>query len=191
MQVSVCLLLFTLGIAGCAQKPSFVVEKIEDGDTIVVNIEGKSQRIQLAGIDAPEDTENAKFKLDVKTRGISKNELLEIGAVATGFLKSQLAAGEKVAFQDGLGKPDKYGRIPAIILLHNEPLNQRMVEQGYAVVLNRYPLKPAFKAALEQAQEQVQLNKRGLWKRYPKIMLKWGTRRVPLGHKNRADSLPK
>jgi len=170
------LLLLALGIAGCSQKPSFVVEKIEDGDTIVVTIDGKSQRIQLSGIDAPEDTENAKFKLDVKTKGISEQQLLEIGGAATDFLKSQLAAGEKVTFQGELGKPDKYGRIPAIVLLHNESLNQRMVEQGYAVVLNRYPLQPAFKAALEQAQKQAQSNKLGLWKSYPEITAKWSSK---------------
>jgi micrococcal nuclease len=168
-------LLLATGIAACSREPYYVVEKIEDGDTIVVKIDGKSQRIQLAGIDAPEDTENPKFKLDVKTKGINEVDLLGIGQAATTYLKSQLAAGEKVTFQDKLAKPDKYGRIPAIVLLHHESLNLRMVQQGYAVVLNRYPLEATFKSALEKAEKQARSSKKGLWKNYPEIMLKWGT----------------
>lgn len=167
------LLLFVMGIAGCSPKPSYVVQKIEDGDTIVIKIDGKSQRIQLAGIDAPEDTENPKFKLDLKTKDINEVDLLGIGQAATTFLKSQLAAGEKVTFQQQLGKADKYGRIPANVLLHNDSLNLRMVQQGYAVVLNRYPLEPSFKASLENAQKMARNNKQGLWKTHSEIMEKW------------------
>ncbi len=92
-KLSIVMFLFFM-LSACSQKPGYVVEKIEDGDTIVVKIDGQSKRIQLSGIDAPEDTVNPKFKLDLKTRGLNKQELLGLGNAASDFLKSQLAAGE-------------------------------------------------------------------------------------------------
>lgn len=158
-----------------AQTQDYTVESIEDGDTItIINLDGESRRIQLSGIDAPEDTENAKLKLDIQKKGLSKEALLEIGELATGFLKREVAAGQKVTLQGDLSKHDKYGRIPAIVINEQgSSLNLLMVREGYAILLRRYPLEESFKTALEEAEQHARSSNSGLWKSHPEIMEKW------------------
>jgi len=158
-----------------AQTQDYTVESIEDGDTItIINLDGESRRIQLSGIDAPEDTENAKLKLDIRKKGLPKEALLEIGEQATSFLKSQVAAGQKVTLQGDLSQRDKYGRIPAIVFNNKgDSLNLLMVKEGYAILLTRYPLEEKFKAALGEAQQHARSSNSGLWESHPEIMAKW------------------
>ncbi len=168
-------LCLTIPAMANAQTQNYTVENIEDGDTItIIDLDGESQRIQLSGIDAPEDTDNAKLELDIKKKGLPKEALLEIGELATGFLKSEMAAGQKVTLQGDLSKRDKYGRIPAIVINEKgESLNLLMVREGYAILLTRYPLKESFKAALEEAQQHARSSKNGLWGSHPEVMAKW------------------
>lgn len=160
-----------------SQAPDYLVESIEDGDTIIINLDGESLRIQLSGIDAPEDTGNAKLKLDIQKKGLSEKSLLEIGALATGFLKSGVATGQKVTLQGDLSQRDKYGRIPAIVFNEKgDSLNLLMVREGYAILLKRYPLEEHFKAVLEEAEQHARSSRNGLWKSHPEIMAKWSGR---------------
>ena len=171
MLLALCLVMPAMA---SAQTPGYLIENIEDGDTITVNIDGESRRIQLSGIDAPEDSENAKLKLDMQKKGLSKEALLEIGALATGFLKREATVGQRVTLQGDLSQRDKYGRIPAIALnQQGDSLNLLMVREGYAILLKRYPLEESFRTALEEAQQHARSSKRGLWKSHPEIMAKW------------------
>ena len=171
-------LFFAIPAIAQAQAQEYTVESIEDGDTItVINRDGESMRIQLSGIDAPEDTENAKLELDIKNKGLSKESLLEIGELATSFLKSEVAAGQEVTLQGDLSQRDKYGRTPAIVINEKgRSLNLLMVMEGYAILLTRYPLEESFKAALEEAQQHARSSNSGLWKSHPEIMAKWSSR---------------
>ena len=165
-------------ITACSQLlPSYVLESIEDGDTIIVTLDGNSQRIQLLGIDAPENTENAKFNLDVKVKGLGKEELLILGNKSTDYLKSQIKKGHHIILIGDLKKKDKYGRIPAIVLTKKgKSLNLNMVKEGYAVLLKRFPLEEGFKASLEKAEQQAIADKKGLWKSDNELTTKWSGR---------------
>jgi len=167
--------LFFLSLsASCSDKTSYLVEAIEDGDTIVINFKGKSQRIQLSGIDAPENTVNAKLNLDTKVKKISKEAQIEMGDLATDFLKSLVAVGQKVELQGDLSQPDKYGRIPAIVINEKgKSLNTSMVEAGYAIILTRYPLAAQFKETLEKAQQHAISSGSGLWGTHKEVAIKW------------------
>lgn len=157
------------------EKPeTYLVEAIEDGDTIVINLKGKSQRIQLSGIDAPENTENSKLKLDIKNKKLTKKGLFEIGKLATDFLKTKVAVDQKVILKGDLTQQDKYGRIPAIVINEaEESLNELMIKEGYAVVLKRYPLEDTFKEKLEKAELQAITGKAGLWKTHNEVTTEW------------------
>jgi micrococcal nuclease len=161
------------------ESQEYHVEYIDDGDTItIIDLDGESRRIQLSGIDAPEDTDNAKLEIDIKKKGLSKKSLLEIGELATGFLKSEVAAGQKVTLQGDLNQRDQYGRAPAIVINEQgKSLNLLMVREGYAILLTRYPLEETFKAALEEAQQHARSNNRGLWKSHPEVMAKWSLKK--------------
>lgn len=165
-------LLSTLGM-GCSQETSYIVTDIEDGDTIVIQYAGAQQRIQLAGIDAPENTENAKLKVDVMKKQLSKADILQMGEEATQFLGKQIRVGEKVTLSADMNTPDKYGRIPAMVFRDKKLLNLIMVENGYALLMTRYPLEKAFQASLGKAESDAKEQGLGLWKSSPKKMLQW------------------
>jgi micrococcal nuclease len=161
-------------VTACTQDSGYIVEKIEDGDTLIVKINGETQRIQLSGIDAPENADNAKLKLDADRKGVSKEALLEIGMLSASYLKMQVTAGQTVSLQGNLGKRDKYGRIPAIVSTGQcHSLNKRMVEEGYAILLDRYPMNEALKEELKVAQEDAKANHKGLWRTHGDVMAKW------------------
>ena len=148
--------------------------KVEDGDTLVVEIEGVENRIQISGIDAPENTDNAKFQLDIRTTGLDAAALLVIGNAATEHLKSLLPSGGTVMIDADMNGRDKYGRVPAIVANSNGlQLNEKMVEDGYAAVLTRYPLNAEFKTRLQQKQDNAKKANRGLWGKHPKTTGAW------------------
>ena len=175
--ISILILSF---ITACSQQPSspsYVVESIEDGDTIIIRLNEASQRIQLSGIDAPEDTENAKLNVDINVKGLDKQALLALGNKATNYLASHIAVGQNVTLAGDLSQKDQYGRIPAIVFTEKgKSLNLMMVEEGYAVLLKRFPLEDNFKASLKKAEQQAILNEKGLWKTERELMTKWSGR---------------
>ncbi|MBW9259684.1 MAG: hypothetical protein B6D70_05755 [gamma proteobacterium symbiont of Stewartia floridana] len=132
--------------------------KVEDGDTLKVTVAVGIKRVQLIGIDAPEDTENPKFAADRKRTGLSQETLLSLGIIATGHLKKQLAAGDEYQLRWESDKPDKYGRLPGELFTPSGvSINTRMVEEGYAVAL------PGVSSTLQSVQRQAESDHRGLW----------------------------
>jgi len=153
------------------------VESVEDGDTLVVNINGKQERLQLLGIDAPEDVPNPKLKKDIERTGLDSDLLLTIGEAATTHLKNLALNGQVVNLEGNLGKRDRYGRIPAIVFNSaGRSLNEAMVEDGYAVVLGRYPLQGDLKARLQQQQNGAIIAGRGLWGSHRETTEAWSGR---------------
>lgn len=172
------LLLTTLAIGtvpGYAEETHYLVSAIEDGDTLVVEMDGQPERVQLLGIDAPENTNNPKLQRDVQRTGLGENQLLEIGNAAAAHLQSLVKPGDHIRIDDAKLRRDKYGRYTVIAYdAENRSLNQAMVEDGYAVVLGRYPLPALLKAGFEEAENSAREMGHGLWGRYPETTRAWG-----------------
>ncbi len=140
----------------------------------MVEIQGEEKRLQLLGIDAPEEVENPKFTKDLQRTALDKQALLKIGQMATAHLKDLVTPGQKLSLEGDLSKKDRYGRISATVFRSDKrSLNQTMVEEGYAVVLGRYPLEPTLKQTLEGAEREAIENERGLWGKAPKAAHAW------------------
>jgi micrococcal nuclease len=128
---------------------NYQVVKVIDGDTIDVNIDGKTQRIRLIGIDAPETS-------------TSKNSCFGIQA-------SQYAAsvlnGKRVnlvpdSTQDD---KDKYGRLLRYVYLEDGTFfNKLMVENGFAREYT-YQKPYQYQSELINSQNNAIENKVGLW----------------------------
>ena len=154
--------------------PGYQFLSVEDGDTIVIDFNNKKQRVQLIGIDAPENTINPKINLDASRKQIGISYLLEMGNLAAKNLNKLLKNNPKVYLQGNLEKTDKYGRLPALVINEKgESLNQKMVETGYAILLTRFPVSDNLRESLKQAQNRAQAKKLGLWKTHPELMEKW------------------
>lgn len=155
----------------------FALIAIEDGDTLVVDMSGAEVRVQLLGIDAPEDLVNPKLSRDLQRTGLDKETLITLGRQATAHLQRLVKPGQALRLEGDLGKQDRYGRTSAVVYgAESRSLNQGMIEDGYAIMIDRPPLPAALKAALQYAEKEATSKQSGLWKSSPKIFNTWSGR---------------
>ena len=132
-------------------KPGYVkVVKVVDGDTIDVNLEGKTSRVRLIGINSPESVDPRK---PVECFG------KEASNKAKELLTGRFVKLESDDSQDSI---DRYGRILRYVYLEDGTFfNQEMVELGYA---NEYTYQTPYKHQQEfkEAEADAKINKRGL-----------------------------
>lgn len=105
----------------------------EDGDTLLVRHEGKELRIQLIGIDAPEDSHNPKLQRDLQRTGLPAARLLAIGETASARLQALLEekAGWRLLYDPA--HKDRYGRLTGSLMdASGHSAARRMVTEGYA-----------------------------------------------------------
>lgn len=145
----------------------------QDGDTVLIRINGKNERIQLAGIDAPEDVDNPKLQVDLKRTALDKSQLLRIGRIATGQLRSLLRTKPPFTLYYDPHQRDRYGRIPGdIVNAAGVSIAAQMVASGYAIV-NRRDTAASLIDRLLPLQQSAIYKKRGLWGSYGNITRRW------------------
>lgn len=145
-------------ISGCGRKdapdPSFYgpyeVVRVVDGDTVVLNIEGKNEKVRLIGIDAPESVHPDSRKNT------------EEGRKASEYLAG-LLDGESVYMTLDAEETDSYGRILAYLWDGDgNMINLKIVGDGYAQV---YTVSPnvTYSKDFVKAEEKAVRNRKGLW----------------------------
>lgn len=127
------------------------VVKVIDGDTIQVDINGKTETLRLIGIDAPET-------------GDSRSLVSCFGNEATSRAK-EILNGKSVQLETDptQGERDKYNRLLRYVFLENGTnFNNLMISQGFA---HEYTYRIPYKYQLEfkQAERQAREKKLGLW----------------------------
>jgi len=148
--------------------------EVEDGDTLMVDLAGKKERIQLLGVDAPEDRQNPKLKHDMQRTGLDAEQLLPAGRAATQYLKSLTHPGDALVLSGKLQQRDRYGRISTrVFSATGVSLNQAMVAAGHARPLRSGPLPKALKQTLEEAYATAKSTRQGSWKSYPDVFGIW------------------
>lgn len=168
----ISLLAWTPAILG-QQSNYYPLVAIEDGDTITVQVGDEVKRLQLAGIDAPEDQPNPKLSRDLERTGLSSDKLLELGKAATGHLQQLVSPGDQIQVVGDLASSDRYGRIPVLVYKDHHSLNAMMVSDGYAVVLSRATIAQDIKRELSARQQQAQAEQRGLWGSHATATRRW------------------
>jgi micrococcal nuclease len=125
------------------------VERVVDGDTIVVRLDGRSERVRYIGIDTPETHHPDK-------------PVQRFGPEAT-EANRRLVEGRTVLLELDVEPRDKYGRLLAYVYLEDGTfVNASLVEDGYARLMTIPPnLKHTdlFRRLLREAREA----ERGLW----------------------------
>lgn len=97
--------------------------RIIDGDTLSATVDGRRERIRIAGIDAPETGKRARCRAERQR-----------GAEARRWLERRLA-GARVTVE--LRGRDRYGRLLADVYADGRPVEPEMVRAGQAVVYER------------------------------------------------------
>ena len=120
-----------------------------DGDTIIVIIDGKKEKVRLIGVDAPE------------TYGpYTKEE--PYGREASAFTK-KVTEGNNVKLEFDWQKRDKYVRILAYVYLEDGTfLNAKLIKQGYATVFRKFRFK--YRDDFIRYESEARKSKKGLWK---------------------------
>jgi micrococcal nuclease len=128
-----------------------IVERVVDGDTIQVHIEGRDERVRLVGIDTPESV-----------RPGAPVECYALAASAR--TKALLPAGTKVRLVRDVEERDQYGRLLAYVYRADDDLfvNLALTREGYAEPLT-VPPNVAHAAEFVAAARDARARGRGLW----------------------------
>lgn len=145
------LLIISLVLSGVITAQDFYVcTRAVDGDTIVIEIEGKQEKIRLIGVDTPETVHPSK-------------PVEYFGKEASDFTR-KMVEGKRVRLEYDWQERDKYGRLLAYVYLEDGTfLNAEIVKQGYGFAYTRFPFK--YLEDFRQYEKDARENNRGLWGR--------------------------
>ena len=125
------------------------VVRVVDGDTFVVNFNGKDEKVRLIGVDTPESVHADS----------SKNT--KEGILVSDYTKSKLN-GKIVKLEFDVQERDKYGRLLAYVYIDGEMYNKHLLEIGYAKIAT-YPPNVKYVEEFKEIQKEARENKVGLW----------------------------
>jgi len=137
-----------LTVCSLAHAQIYTVERVIDGDTIVVTDGDKIEKVRLIGVDTPETVH-------------PKKPVEYFGKEASAFTKS-MCEGKKVRLEYDQTKRDKYNRLLAYVYLEDGTfLNAEIVKQGYGHAYTRFPFK--YLEEFREYEREAREDKRGLW----------------------------
>ena len=127
------------------------VVRVVDGDTIVVDVDGRDETVRLIGIDTPET--------------VKPNSPVEcFGPEASAATKALLPAGAPIRLERDVEARDDYDRLLAYVFLAADGtfVNLRLVRQGFAALLT-FPPNVAHVDEFVDAAEAARADGLGLW----------------------------
>lgn len=137
--------------AGLPGEPNAVVQRVVDGDTLVIESGGVEERIRLIGIDTPESVKaGTEVECYAKEASANTEELLPEGTA--------------VVLERDVEVRDRYDRLLAYVYRASDGLfvNLAMVDQGFAQPAP-YPPNVAHTGEFAAAGRDARANGRGLW----------------------------
>lgn len=130
----------------------FLVEKVIDGDTFAIKIDGREIHVRLIGIDTPETVDPRR---PVGCFGKKASEETK-----------RLIEGKKVILTKDVSDTDKYNRLLRYVFLPIEQgnlfVNDYLVRQGFAKNYT-YPPDVKYNSRFLEAEKEARENLRGLW----------------------------
>ncbi|MDR2795066.1 MAG: thermonuclease family protein [Holosporaceae bacterium] len=128
---------------------SYKVLRVVDGDTIVIDFNGKEAKVRLIGVDTPESVHPDP----------EKNT--PFGKIATKYTEDNLV-GKNVMLEQDITERDRYGRLLAYVWIGGKMYNEQLVEAGYAKAYT-YPPDVKYADRFTAAQKRAMDAKSGLW----------------------------
>jgi micrococcal nuclease len=139
------------------------VVSVTDGDTVVLLMSSKRERVRLIGIDTPESKRNSRSRKQADQNRIVIDQVVHLGKLAAEHTQKLLPVGTSVRVEFDLQPRDRYGRLLAYLWLPNGTMvNEEIIRAGYAYPLTIPPnvkYEGRFLAGFRESREK-QL---GLW----------------------------
>lgn len=140
MKTYIIALILTLVFLGCVQpqqieygvKYNAKVVDVIDGDTIVIQFQGKTEKLRILGVDTPEiHKENDPYEYKTSNLDCVK----DWGYKAKDFTNSMLKGRDvQIEFDEKAGIRDDFGRLLAYVYVDGKDFGRMLIENGYARV---------------------------------------------------------
>jgi micrococcal nuclease len=127
-----------------------VVERVVDGDTLIVDLDGERARVRLLNVDAPES--------------VAEDRPIEcLGPEASAYLKRLLEPGDEVTLAYDVERFDRYDRmLAAAFTPDGRNVSVEIARAGLAEAITVGP-NDRFRPDVQAAMEEAQRADRGLW----------------------------
>lgn len=135
---------------GSNDENEFLVTRVVDGDTIVIDHNGKDEKVRLIGVDTPETVK-------------PNTPVQPYGKEASDFTKKHLT-NQYVRLEYDREKEDRYGRTLAYVWLGDEMFNVILAKEGLAKA-KFYPPNDKYRIRINQAQKEAQKQQLNIWER--------------------------
>ncbi|HEY7364976.1 MAG TPA: thermonuclease family protein [Methylomirabilota bacterium] len=146
------LVLLALTAVATGAQPSTLegaVERVVDGDTIQVRVDGRVETVRYIGVNTPE--------LRHSLRGA------EPGGREAWTVNRELVAGKHVRLEMDARARDRYGRLLAYVWVDGVMVNAELVRRGYAQVMT-VPPNVRYQRLFLALQREARQSGRGLWR---------------------------
>ena len=153
------------------------LERVTDGDTLVVRLNGREEKLRLIGIDTPEKRGGDKLRRDAENSPLSEEDIKRLGEQASRYTEA-LVQGQQLYLERDTTERDRYGRLLAYVYVPSadgdvvidgenfSQVNLAIVEGGWAEPLTVPPnvrYADDYVAASRAARRQ----NRGMWRELP------------------------
>lgn len=134
-------------------RTSGIVQRVIDGDTYDIEIDGVEYRVRLIGIDTPESVAPEDYYKENTQEGVD----------VSAAVKEKIHSGDTVYIEYDIQTEDKYGRALAYLFLSDGTMIQDwLLEQGYANVAT-YPPNTKYAEHFADIAHKAMENHIGLW----------------------------
>lgn len=125
------------------------VERVVDGDTLIVMYEGVRERVRMIGVDTPESVHSDQTKNTKE------------GKTASDYT-GQLLSGKTVELEFDTEKRDRYGRLLAYVYVDGKMINRELLKSGMARIMT-VPPNVKYAEDFKQLQKEAARSKKGFW----------------------------
>jgi micrococcal nuclease len=143
------------------------VIRIVDGDTIVVDYHGTSEKVRLLCVNTPESVHP------------DKKQNIPMGKVASEYTKSRLK-GQYINLEFEGKRRGNYGRLLAYITLDGANFNIELVRQGLSPYYAKYGFSQNYHKEFKEAERYARKHNLNIWEdpgltqKYLRLKSKWG-----------------
>ena len=126
-----------------------IVDRVVDGDTIVVRFAGRTEKVRVLGANTPE-TVSPKVGVEC------------YGPESSAYTHSHLPPGTRVTLETDVVTRDKYGRLLAYVYVGGRRFEDDLLRLGYARLLI-IPPNGAYARQMFEEEMEARAARRGLW----------------------------
>lgn len=124
------------------------VLRVVDGDTILVEIDGRQERVRYIGVDTPET--------------VAQDSPIECFGPEASAANKELVEGKSVRLERDISERDQYGRLLRYVYAGDIFVNAELIRRGFATTVT-FPPDVREAERLRRLERDARQARRGLW----------------------------